>query len=106
MNKSRSNVTRIARQIRRTVDTNKLYRALKDSTVDRKILLLCMEVEPHKIREFERSNYGNEDRAFMDSLEYFLKNCSEEGREWDKVIDALQVNKDMKTAENIQQSKI
>lgn len=83
-----------------TVD--ELYTVLKNSSVEKKVLLTCMKVEPAKIREFKIVNCGSEDSALVDTLEYFLRNkCPEEGQEWNIIIAALEVNNDFKTAEII-----
>ena len=85
---------------------DELLRALKDTKADKNVLLVYMGLKLDTVKQMEIQNCRQEDRTFMECLDYWLKNCTDacEGQEWEKVVQALIDSKDPQTAEEIRRT--
>ncbi|XP_019854790.1 PREDICTED: uncharacterized protein LOC109583773 [Amphimedon queenslandica] len=81
-----------------------LLRALKDTRADKTYLLVLMGLELDTVRKMEIQNCRQEDRTFMECLDYYLKNCARPGQEWEQIVKALIDSKDPQTAEEIRRT--
>ncbi|XP_019854791.1 PREDICTED: uncharacterized protein LOC109583774 [Amphimedon queenslandica] len=85
---------------------SELLRALKDTRADKNVLLVYMGLKLDTVRKIEMQNCRQEDRTFMECLDYFLKNCARPGQEWEQVVRALIDSEDPQTAEEIRKTYI
>lgn len=82
---------------------NELYLALKDTQTDKTVLLVCMGLNLETIKQIERNYFRQDDRAFMECLDHYLKSAiAPEGSEWEHIVKALRECKDHQTADKIQ----
>lgn len=79
-----------------------LCRALKDTKADKHLLLVYMGLKLDTVKQFEIENCRQEGRTFMECLDYYLKNLTKPGQEWEPIVKALKDLNDPQTAQEIQ----